>query len=178
MTTRSSREDIMKQLDEKAREYLRISGNCAQSSFSALSDQFGLGDSQIRKALSPFPGIALRGETCGVVIGSLMALGLFYGEEDPGPSPEDEWQRLEMEILRNDDPTWKTRLTGDRLPGVYQDIYRELTVWCERLARSLSRLFTIGGLGDLARQISPNTHHFLFLADSDLGTTDYAALVI
>ena len=50
MVTQSSREDIMKQLDEKAREYLRISGNCAQSSFSALSDQFGLGDSLIRKA--------------------------------------------------------------------------------------------------------------------------------
>jgi C_GCAxxG_C_C family probable redox protein len=84
MTDQLSKEDIMKQLDEKAREYLRISGNCAQSSFSALSDQFGLGDSLFRKALSPFPGIALRGETCGVVIGSLLALGLVYGEEKLG----------------------------------------------------------------------------------------------
>jgi len=105
-------------------------------------------------------------------------LNVVLGEEDPGPSPEDEWQRLEMEILSNDDPSWKTRLTGDKLPGVYQDIYRELTVRCERLARSLSRLFTIGDLGDLAKQISPNTNHFLFLADPDLGTTDYAALPI
>jgi C_GCAxxG_C_C family probable redox protein len=88
MAARSSREDIMKQLDEKAREYLRISGNCAQSSFSALSDQFGLGNSIIRKALSPFPGIALRGETCGIVIGSLMALGLVYGQDELG---QQEW---------------------------------------------------------------------------------------
>ncbi len=90
MDTQGSREDIMNQLDEKAREYLRISGNCAQSSFSALSDQFGLGDNIIRKALSPFPGIALRGETCGVVIGSLMALGLFYGEDKLG---QQEWTK-------------------------------------------------------------------------------------
>ena len=88
MATQSSAEDIMKQLDEKAREYLRISGNCAQSSFSALSDQFELGDGLFRKALSPFPGIALRGETCGIVIGSLLALGLVYGQDKLGPQ---EW---------------------------------------------------------------------------------------
>ncbi len=28
------------------------------------------------------PGIALRGETCGAVIGSLMAIGLAYGREN------------------------------------------------------------------------------------------------
>jgi hypothetical protein len=32
--------------------------------------------------LNPFPGIALRGETCGAVIGCLMALGLEFGRED------------------------------------------------------------------------------------------------
>jgi C_GCAxxG_C_C family probable redox protein len=90
MATQSSREDILKQLEEKAREYLRISGNCAQSSFSALSDQFGLGNTLMQKALSPFPGIALRGETCGVVIGSLMALGLVYGQDELG---REEWTK-------------------------------------------------------------------------------------
>jgi len=105
-------------------------------------------------------------------------LNVVLGEEDPGPSPEDEWQKLEMEILRND-PTWKQRITDPgQLPGVYQDTYRELTVRCERLARSLSRLFTIGDLGDLAKQISHHTHHFLFLTDSDLGATDYATLTV
>jgi len=88
MTDQGSREDILRQLDEKAREYLSISRNCAQSSFSALSDQFGLGDGTIRKALSPFPGIALRGETCGAVVGSLLALGLVYGQDKLGP---EEW---------------------------------------------------------------------------------------
>jgi len=36
------------------------------------------------KALTPFPGIALRGETCGAVIGPLMAIGLVYGRDDLG----------------------------------------------------------------------------------------------
>lgn len=34
------------------------------------------------KALTPFPGIALRGETCGAAVGSLMAIGLVYGRDD------------------------------------------------------------------------------------------------
>jgi hypothetical protein len=105
-------------------------------------------------------------------------LNVVLGEADPGPSPDEEWQRLEMEILQ-DDPTWKQRVTDpSQLPGMYEQVYKEMTIRCERLARSLSRLFTIGGLGDIARQISPHTNHFLFLSDSDLGTTDYAALIL
>jgi len=33
------------------------------------------------KALTPFPGIALRGETCGAVVGGLLALGIVYGRD-------------------------------------------------------------------------------------------------
>jgi C_GCAxxG_C_C family probable redox protein len=67
---------------DRAKELLLVSGNCAQTSFSILNDEFELGGDLILKALTPFPGIALRGETCGAVIGSLMALGLVYGRED------------------------------------------------------------------------------------------------
>lgn len=81
MTTQQSKDDILRQLDKKAGEYLKISGNCAQSSFLALSEQFGLDDSTILKALTPFPGIALRGETCGAVVGGLLALGIVYGRD-------------------------------------------------------------------------------------------------
>jgi C_GCAxxG_C_C family probable redox protein len=74
-------EDIYRQLDEKVDEYLKISSNCAQTSFLALQKQFELDDGSILKALSVFPGIALRGETCGAVVGSLMALSLVYGRD-------------------------------------------------------------------------------------------------
>jgi len=81
MTSNQFKEDTLQQLDEKARKYLGISSNCAQSSFLALSEQFGLGDGTTLKALTPFPGIALRGETCGAVVGSLLAIGLVYGRD-------------------------------------------------------------------------------------------------
>ena len=81
MTAELSREEIMAQLDNKVMEYMGISRNCAQSSFKALSEQFGLGNGTIVKALTPFPGLGLRGETCGAVTGCLMALGLVYGRD-------------------------------------------------------------------------------------------------
>ena len=67
---------------DRAKALLLESGNCAQTSFATLNEDFDLDGEQILKALTPFPGIALRGETCGAVIGSLMALGLVYGRDD------------------------------------------------------------------------------------------------
>jgi C_GCAxxG_C_C family probable redox protein len=58
------------------------SQNCAQSTFFALSEQFGLGGDDILKALTPLPGVAERGETCGAVTGSLMAMGLVFGRDN------------------------------------------------------------------------------------------------
>ena len=67
---------------DRAKALLLESGNCAQTSFAILNEVFDLGGEQILKALTPFLGIALRGETCGAVIGSLMALGLVYRRDD------------------------------------------------------------------------------------------------
>ena len=69
-------------LDQKVTHYMEISNNCAQSSFLALSEQFGLGNDDMVKALTPIPGIAERGETCGAVTGALLALGLVYGKNN------------------------------------------------------------------------------------------------
>ena len=70
---------VMQLLDQKVNEYMEISNNCAQSTFLALKEQFGLEDVGIVKALTAMPGIAERGETCGTVTGSIMAMGLIYG---------------------------------------------------------------------------------------------------
>jgi C_GCAxxG_C_C family probable redox protein len=80
MAIQPSQEVVMNELDEKVKKYLALSGKCSQTSFLALQEQFGL-DGTIVKALNPFPGIAFRCETCGAVVGSLMALGLVYGRE-------------------------------------------------------------------------------------------------
>ncbi len=71
-----------KRLTEKVMASLDISKNCAQTCFAVLQEEFDLDGGSILKALTPFPGIALRGETCGAVIGCLMAIGLVYGRDD------------------------------------------------------------------------------------------------
>jgi C_GCAxxG_C_C family probable redox protein len=82
MDSASSKEDRAARLAKKVNESLHRSKNCAQTSFEILQDEFNLEDGAILKALTPFPGIALRGETCGAVIGCLMALGMVYGRDN------------------------------------------------------------------------------------------------
>ena len=79
--TKEPKAEIFEILDQKVQEYLSLCGNCAQTSFAVLQEQFELDGDAVLKALTPFPGIALRGETCGAVTGCLMALGLIYGRE-------------------------------------------------------------------------------------------------
>lgn len=75
------RDLVMKMLDQKVDHYMQLSHHCAQSSFLALKEQFGLDGEEVVKALTPMPGIAERGETCGAVTGPLMAMGLIYGRD-------------------------------------------------------------------------------------------------
>jgi C_GCAxxG_C_C family probable redox protein len=87
MNAEASREEVLKNVTEKALQVLLQSGNCAQTTFLVLKEQFDLDDGRILKALTPFPGIALRGESCGAVIGSLMALGLVFGRDNIDDMP-------------------------------------------------------------------------------------------
>ena len=82
MATEGLSEADLERIAQAARDTLSRCRNCAQTSFAVLQDEFGLEGDAILKALTPFPGIALRGETCGAVIGSLMAIGLVYGRDD------------------------------------------------------------------------------------------------
>lgn len=75
------REGVLALVDSQASYYMGVCHNCAQTSFLALREVFGLGNDAMVKALTPLPGIAERGETCGAVTGCLLALGLVYGRE-------------------------------------------------------------------------------------------------
>ncbi len=72
---------LRNRLEQKVMENLANCGNCAQTTFLSLIDEFNLEEDGILKALTPFPGIALRGETCGAVTGSLMMIGLIFGRD-------------------------------------------------------------------------------------------------
>lgn len=59
--------------------------NCAQSVLSTFSIDFGLERDALLKMASPFgSGIAKTQQTCGAVIGALLAIGLKYGKGEKG----------------------------------------------------------------------------------------------
>jgi len=113
-------EEIHRQLEQKVKEYLKISGNCAQTSFLALREQFGLDDGSILKGLTVFPGIALRGETCGAVVGCLVAISLVYGRERL-----DDWEgyiralRPGRRFCRNFEKEFGSTMCGDILESQF-----------------------------------------------------------
>jgi C_GCAxxG_C_C family probable redox protein len=78
----AQKEKILDRVQARAEAYEQVSQSCAKSSALALMEEFGLGCMDVIRALSPFPGIALTGETCGGVIGSMAALGLYFGRND------------------------------------------------------------------------------------------------
>jgi C_GCAxxG_C_C family probable redox protein len=83
MSSDQIREDRLNQLEMKAGDNEELFGSCAQGTLLALQEEFDLGDSNTLKAATAMPGIALRGETCGAVIGAIMALGLAFGRVKP-----------------------------------------------------------------------------------------------
>jgi C_GCAxxG_C_C family probable redox protein len=78
----SDRQQILDRVQRRAEEYNLFAGNCARSTAMALMEEFGLGNIEVIKALSPFPGFGGTGWMCGAVTGGLIALGLYGGSED------------------------------------------------------------------------------------------------
>ncbi|MBN2028222.1 MAG: C_GCAxxG_C_C family protein [Actinobacteria bacterium] len=79
----ASIEEILERLERQAGDYLEAYGSCAQGTLRALQEEFGLGNAEVLKAATAMPGVALRGETCGAVIGPVMALGMAFGRDKP-----------------------------------------------------------------------------------------------
>jgi C_GCAxxG_C_C family probable redox protein len=77
------KEAILGRVQRRAEEYNLIAKNCAQGTALALMEEFGLGNMEVIKALTNFPGIGGTGEICGGITGSLIAFGLFFGSDDP-----------------------------------------------------------------------------------------------
>lgn len=76
-----TRDEIFAHLDRRVDLYMGACHHCAQATFVVLQEEFGLDNGAILKALTPVPGIGERGETCGAVTASLMALGLIFGRD-------------------------------------------------------------------------------------------------
>ena len=87
----ANKQQILDRVQQEAEEYNFILKNCAQGTALALMEEFGLGNMEIIKALTPFPGVGGTGEICGGITGSLITFGLYFGSDD----------RLDFEAMNN-----------------------------------------------------------------------------
>ena len=94
LSRKMTKEQVFAMLDQRVNMTMEKSHNCAQSTFFALSEQFGLGGNDVLKALTPLPGVAERGETCGAITGALMAMGLIYGRDRL-----DDWEKYRSSLI-------------------------------------------------------------------------------
>lgn len=89
-----TKDQLHTMLDQRVNMIMEKSHNCAQSTYFVLSEQFGLGGDDILKALTPLPGMAERGETCGALTGALMAMGMIYGRENL-----EDWEKYRSSLV-------------------------------------------------------------------------------
>ena len=76
------RQKILDRVQCRGEEYCYLTRNCARGTATALLEEFGLGNMEIIKAMFPFPGLGMSGGICGPVSGGLIALGLYFTNED------------------------------------------------------------------------------------------------
>ena len=83
MPGKTSREEILNKIEQTAHNYEKEFHGCSRCVFKALQDYLDLGDVSSLKASTPLAaGIAMRGETCGALIGGLLAVGIVTAKED------------------------------------------------------------------------------------------------
>ncbi|MFC1627535.1 hypothetical protein ACFL3H_00305 [Gemmatimonadota bacterium] len=75
--------------------------------------------------------------------------------------------KLEQVVLDNH-PEWKDKIDSAEFSGFYSVINKDLTTVLQRLARALCRLFTMGPLGGIGKQLTGTISAFLFLSDGQL----------
>lgn len=88
----------MKKYDEASKNF-KDGLNCSQAVFATYSEELGLDKSSALKIASGFGGgIGQSGETCGVVTGAFMVLGLKFGSNSV--TPDHESKKLPMDKVK------------------------------------------------------------------------------
>jgi C_GCAxxG_C_C family probable redox protein len=77
-----NREETITRAFETARSNDHYSG-CSQAVLGAVQETLGIGNAESFRAATVLSGgVARRGETCGALLGALMALGVAIGRDD------------------------------------------------------------------------------------------------
>jgi hypothetical protein len=105
----AKKSEILDRVQLRAEEYNFIFKNCAQGTALALMEEFGLGNMEVIKALTTFPGIGGTGDMCGGITGTLIAFGLFYGPDNP----------LDLSFLEN--PLTNPFITSQKHMAFFED---------------------------------------------------------
>jgi C_GCAxxG_C_C family probable redox protein len=154
MPEERSREELLDRIEKEARDYERNFHGCSRCVIKPLQDHLGLGDDQSLKASTPMAaGVAMRGETCGALLGGLMAVGMATASEDMGDADALRNSlaagfRLARKVEKEFGTTNCTRIQTDRLgrfynladPEQYQAFikaggYTECSKVCGKIAR-------------------------------------------
>ena len=123
-------EAIIKEIRRRAHFYDKYSG-CSQAVLLALQEGLSIGDNESFRAATVLSGgVSRRGETCGALLGALMALGLVGGRKRMYDTPvysaacmegdemaKDFQRRVEIEF--NFKEPLKTTLCWDIQRGIY-----------------------------------------------------------
>jgi len=114
-----NKQKILDRVQLRAEQYNLFARNCARSTALALMEEFGLGNMQVIKALSPFPGFGGTGWMCGGVTGGLIALGLYFGSEDLG-----DYEAVGRTIMaaREFMPRFENQAGGVTCPRLHEDV--------------------------------------------------------
>jgi len=107
MLSETEKEKMLNRISKKAGDYEEVSISCSQGTLCALQEEFKLaGGEDVIKAGTFMPGIASRKETCGAVIGGLMALGLAFGR-DRVNNPDPNTPEAMEQVLKFREKAWR-----------------------------------------------------------------------
>jgi len=115
----ANKQQILDRVQNRAEEYNFFGRNCARSTALAVMEEFGLGNIEVVKALSPFPGFGGTGWMCGGVTGGLVALGLYGGSND---LTDQEAMRATIQSARQFMPRFEQKVGAVTCPKIQEDI--------------------------------------------------------
>ncbi len=107
---------------ERALEFfLKKRANCAEAVFLALHERVATDLPASAAALAtPFGGgVAIRGETCGALLGGLMGLALVHGRSDPEAGS----------LCEHRERLWKTYAFFNQLPHRFGQRFGTVICW-------------------------------------------------
>jgi C_GCAxxG_C_C family probable redox protein len=83
MPDNKSRAELLDRIEKEAHDYERDFHGCSRCVLKPLQDNLDLGDDASLKASTTLAaGVAMRGETCGALLGGLLAVGIATASED------------------------------------------------------------------------------------------------